>query len=127
MAEGLLRHLAGDRLEAISAGMKEKEEIHPLAIKAMAEIGIDISNQKPKSLNTYLGKETVFYLIVVCDNAAQKCPRVWPGLNDNHRFYWPFDDPDDATGSEEEKMAVFRRVRDEIKAKLENWLETIPK
>lgn len=127
MAEGLLRKLAGDRFEVFSAGMEEKESVHPLAVKVMNEIGIDISSQKPKSLRTYLGKETILYMMVVCDKAAKTCPRVWPGLSDKNRFYWPFDDPAEATGTEDEKLIVFRRVRDEIKQKLEEWLAGLPK
>lgn len=126
MAEGLLRNLAGDRFNAFSAGMEEKDSVHPLAIKVMNEIGIDISGQKPKSLKTYLGKETILYMMVVCDKAAKTCPRVWPGLSDKNRFYWPFDDPDEAAGSEGEKLKVFRRVRDEIREKLEDWLNSLP-
>ena len=122
MAEGFLREMAGDRFEVLSAGMEPQEEIHPLAVKAMEEIGIDISNQQPKGVKEYLGTEWIKWLIVVCNKAKQSCPRVWPLLADEARLYWPFDDPAEAEGTEEEKMVVFRRVRDEIKASLEEWL-----
>lgn len=122
MAEGLLRYMAGDRFEALSAGLNPKEAVHPLAIRVMAEIGIDISHQIPKDLTTYLGREWIRWLIVVCDRANQSCPRIWPLLAEDARLYWPFEDPAEAQGSEEERLAVFRRVRDEIKAKLEDWL-----
>jgi len=122
MAEGLLRSMAGDRFEVISAGMDPKEEVHPLAVRAMGEIGIDISGQQPKNVKQYLGTEWIKWLIIVCNKAKQSCPRVWPLLADEARLYWPFDDPAEAAGSEEEQLAEFRRVRDEIKVKLDEWL-----
>ena len=124
MAAGLLRRLAGDRFEPLSAGMEPKSEIHPLAVKAMDEIGIDIRNQHPKGIEQFLGKTFISHLIVVCEKAQQTCPRIWPGLQDENRHDWPFDDPARAEGSEAERLAVFRRVRDEIKTKLEAWLST---
>ncbi|MDT8446294.1 MAG: arsenate reductase ArsC [bacterium] len=123
MAEGWLRHLAGDRFEPFSAGLEPKDAVHPLALKAMAEVGIDISGQKPKDLKQYLGRESILVLFVVCDKAKNACPRIWPGLPEENRFYWPLDDPAEATGDEESQMPVFRRVRDEIKTKLEQWLK----
>jgi arsenate reductase len=122
MAEGLLRELAGDRFQVLSAGMEPAPEVHPLAVRVMAEIGIDISKQRPKNLSEYLGRTRLRWLIIVCDKASRSCPRVWPMLSEQARLDWPFDDPAEAAGSEEEKLAVFRRVRDEIKAKLEAWL-----
>jgi len=122
MAEGLLREMAGDRFQALSAGMEPREAVHPLAVQAMVEAGIDISGQAPKGVTTYLGKETIRWLIVVCDKANRSCPTVWPLLAEENRLYWPFDDPADAEGTEEERLAVFRRVRDEIRARLDAWL-----
>jgi arsenate reductase len=122
MAEGLLREMAGDRYEALSAGMEPQPEVHPLAVRAMAEIGIDISEQQPKPVREYLGLERIRWLIIVCDRAKQTCPRVWPLLAEDARLYWPFDDPAAAAGSGEERLAVFRRVRDEIRERLEAWL-----
>lgn len=110
MAEGILRAAVGDKLRVASAGSKPAGYVHPLAIRALAEIGIDISSHHSKHLNEFLaqGVETV---ITVCGNADQVCP-MFPGQMNRH--HWGFDDPAHATGSEEEQLAVFRRVRDEI-------------
>ena len=123
MAEGWLRHLAGDRFEVASAGV-EPGALNPLSIEAMKEVGIDISRHKAEGINQYLGKWPVYYLIVVCDKAAQTCPRIWPGARE--RITWYFDDPSAATGSRENKLKVFRRVRDEIRDKIEDWLAKLP-
>lgn len=125
MAEGLLRHIAGDLFEPMSAGLEPKEEVHPLAVEVMREIGIDIGEQQPKAVDVYLGKVHVHYLIVVCNRAQATCPRIWPGLMDGNRYYWPVDDPAEATGSVEEQLAVFRAVRDELQEKLQVWVEEV--
>ena len=125
MAEGLLRHLAGERFEALSAGLEPNNEVHPFAIKVMAEIGIDISAQQPKSVDVYLGRTMIHYLIIVCNKAQATCPRVWPGLPNEKRYYWPVDDPAAITGTTEEQLAVFRDVRDELQDKIESWLYDI--
>lgn len=117
MAEGLLRHLGGERIEAFSAGT-EATHVRPLAIKAMAELGIDISGQTSKSLQRYL-HEPFDEVITVCDTAAETCP-VFPGAA--HRRHWSFPDPSKATGSEDEQLAVYRRVRDEIRTRIEQEL-----
>lgn len=122
MAEGWLRHLAGDRYQAYSAGI-ESTQVNPLAVKAMMEAGVDITDQYSKSTEEYLGKLSVTYLVVVCDRAAEQCPSAWPGVR--MRFFWPFLDPSAAQGTEEEKLEVFRQVRDQIKTKIENWLTEI--
>ncbi len=109
MAEGLLRHLAGDRFEAMSAGT-EATRVRPLAVRVMDEIGVDISGQESKTLERYLG-EPFDYVITVCDDANEACP-VFPGAK--HRLHWSFKDPSRAEGSEEERLAVFRAVRDRI-------------
>ena len=111
LAEGILRQAACDLVEVASAGSRPAGYVHPLAIRALGEIGIDISAHTSKHLNEFTARpvETV---ITVCGNADQVCP-VFPGQMNRH--HWPFDDPAHATGSEEEKMAVFRRVRDEIR------------
>jgi len=111
LAEGLLRAAAGDMLNVVSAGSKPAGYVHPLAIQVMQEIAIDISRHTSKHLSEFLtGKiETV---ITVCGNADQACP-IFPGQVNRH--HWPFDDPAHATGTDEEKLAVFRRVRDEIR------------
>ena len=125
MAEGLLRHLAGEGFEALSAGMEPGNEVHPLAIQVMEEIGIDISSQQPKSLNVYLGKSWIHYLIVVCNKAQSTCPRIWPGLPNEKRYYWPVNDPAEISGTTEERLAVFCEVRDELKEKITSWLYDI--
>jgi arsenate reductase (thioredoxin) len=109
MAEGLLRHLAGDRFQAFSAGT-EATRVRPLAIMAMEEIGIDISGQESKTLDRYLN-EPFEYVITVCDDANEACP-FFPGAQG--RLHWSFEDPSRAEGSEEERLAVFRSVRDRI-------------
>ena len=110
LAEGILRAAAGDLLEVASAGSKPAGYVHPLAIRAMQEIGLDISGHHSKHLNEFLPRE-VETVITVCGNADQVCP-LFPGQV--HRHHWGFDDPAHATGTEEEQLAVFRRVRDEI-------------
>ena len=121
MAEGLLRHLAGDRFEAYSAGT-EQTHVRPLAIRAMADLGVDISGQESKTLDRYLG-ESFDWLITVCDQANESCP-VFPGAR--WRLHWSFPDPSKARGSEEEQLAVYRRVRDAIRARIEAELVTSP-
>lgn len=110
MAEGILQKVLGPDFEVASAGSKPAGYVHPLAIKALAEIGIDISKNESKHLDTYLNRD-VETVITVCGNADQACP-VFPGQMNRHHY--PFDDPAHAGGSEQEQMAVFRRVRDEI-------------
>jgi arsenate reductase len=120
MAEGWLRHLAGDSFAAYSAGTEPAGQTHPLAVRVMAEAGIDISQQQPKSLKQYLGKLPVRHMVVVCSGADESCPRIWPGVL--HRHFWPFEDPAALTGLEEEVLAGFRQVRDQIRARIEAWL-----
>ena len=110
LAEGILRAAAGDTLCVASAGSKPAGYVHPLAIKALAEIGIDISAHRSKHLSEFL-TEKVETVITVCGNADQACP-MFPGQVNRH--HWGIDDPAHATGTEEEQLAVFRRVRDEI-------------
>lgn len=117
MAEGLLRSLGGDSFEVYSAGT-EATFVRPLAIKAMAELGIDISGQHSKTLDRYLN-EPFDEVITVCDTAAETCP-VFPGAN--RRRNWSLEDPSQATGTEEEQLAVYRRVRDELRANIEHEL-----
>jgi arsenate reductase (thioredoxin) len=114
MAEGLLRHMAGERFEAMSAGT-EATHVRPLAIRAMEEIGIDISTQDSKTLDRYL-EEPFDHVITVCDDANEACP-FFPGAQS--RLYWSFEDPSKAEGSEEERLEVFRRVRDGIKDRVQ--------
>ena len=111
LAEGLLRAAAGDLLEVASAGSKPAGYVHPLAIEAMREVGIDISAHHSKHMDEFLSRE-VETVITVCGNADQACP-MFPGQLNRH--HWGFDDPAHATGTAEEQLLVFRRVRDEIK------------
>jgi arsenate reductase (thioredoxin) len=117
MAEGFLRALAPERHEVASAGT-EKTSVHPLAVRAMAERGIDISRHTSK-LYADLPPARWDYLITVCDDANERCPFV-PGVMT--RLHWSFEDPSRATGSEETRLAVFRRVRDQIEARIAQWL-----
>lgn len=126
MAEGLLRHLAGDRFEVMSAGTEPAERVNELAVTAMQESGIDISAQKPKDLTLYLGKTFIHYLIIVCSKAHASCPRIWPGLsNEENRLYWPVDDPAEAKGNQDAKLEAFRSARDELRKKIETWLTSL--
>lgn len=113
MAEGLLRQLAGDRFEVYSAGTVATR-VHPLAIKAMAEKGIDISQQTSDHLDQYMGME-FDYVITVCDHAKEACP-YFP--TNKARLHWSFPDPAAATGTEEERLARFREVRDQLERRL---------
>lgn len=117
MAEGLLRHYAGDRFEVFSAGT-HPSELNPLAIRAMKEVKIDISNHTSKPLDRFLG-EPFDYIITVCDRAKEECP-VFHGAR--HQLHWSIDDPADAQGSEEQRLQAFRRSRDEIKARIKLFL-----
>jgi len=119
LAEGILRATAGDFLDVHSAGSQPAGYVHPLAIRVMQEIGIDIANHTSKSMNEFLGT-SVETVITVCGNADQACP-VFPGQVNRH--HWPFDDPAHATGSEDEQLAVFRRVRDEIRRAFECYAD----
>ena len=119
MAEGFLRKYKGEQFDVASAGTEPKPNVHPLAVRAMKEIGIDISAQRPKGIKDFLGKPSVQHLLIVCDSANQSCPRIWPGTFS--RTFMPFDDPAAATGSEAEQLAVFRRVRDEIDKAMREW------
>jgi arsenate reductase len=110
LAEGLLRRALGDDFVVASAGSNPAGYVHPLGIKAMAEVGIDISAHRSKHLNEFLDQQ-VETVITVCGNADQACP-MFPGQVNRH--HWGFDDPAHAAGTEEEQMQVFRRVRDEI-------------
>lgn len=117
LAEGILRAAAGDLFDVQSAGSKPAGYVHPLAIRVMQEIGIDLSTHRSKHLSEFL-KENVETVITVCGNADQACP-VFPGQVS--KYHWAFDDPAHAVGTEEEKLAVFRRVRDEIRKVFEAY------
>ena len=118
MAEALLRHYAGNRFEVYSAGL-EPSQINPLTHKVMEELGIDMQGQYAKPLTIYMGKVHFGYLITVCSKAEERCP-IFPGMG--VRLHWPFDDPAAFAGTEEQKLEEFRRVRDEIQARIQEWI-----
>ncbi len=122
MAEGLLRELAGGGIESLSAGSHPSGQVHPLAVEAMRELKIDISRQLSKSIHQFQPPAGTppDVVISVCDNAADECP-LFPGPG-VERLHWPIDDPADVTGTDDQKRAVFRRVRDEIRAAIEEYL-----
>jgi arsenate reductase len=117
LAEGILRAAAGESLNVQSAGSKPAGYVHPLAIQVMKEIGIDISAHHSKHMNDFL-QQPVETVITVCGNADQACP-MFPGQVNRH--HWGFDDPAHVTGKDEEKLVMFRRVRDEIKIVFEAY------
>jgi arsenate reductase len=113
MAEGLLRHEAGDRIDVFSAGTKPSL-VRPEAIAVMNEIGIDISAHRSKSVDEFLGQE-LDTVITVCDQANESCP-VFPGHT--QRLHWPFEDPASVQGPEDQRKETFRKVRDQIRARI---------
>lgn len=117
MAEAFLRKYAGDRFEVFSAGL-EPSVINPLTIRVMEESGVDMTGHHAKGLDTFLGKVHFGYLITVCSKAEEKCP-IFPGMG--QRLHWPFDDPAAFQGSEAEKLAKFRQVRDEIESRVRKF------
>ena len=117
MAEGFIRAMAGDGFEVASAGT-EATGVHPLAIRAMGEVGIDLSAHTSKTIDAFLNQSWT-YVITVCDSANERCP-VFPATTT--RIHWSFDDPSQATGTEEERLDTFRRVRDAIFARIRGWL-----
>jgi arsenate reductase (thioredoxin) len=117
MAEGLLRHDGGDRFDVFSAGTRPTT-VRPEAIAALAELGIDISGQRSKSVDEFAGREFDF-VITVCDHAAEACP-TFPGKT--QRIHWSFEDPAAVEGSAEERLAAFRRIRDQIRERLKAFI-----
>jgi arsenate reductase (thioredoxin) len=121
MAEAFLREHGRDSFEVYSAGGNVGEEAHPYAVKVMNEVGIDISEQHPKGLKTYMGKMGFNYSIIVCARAEKDCPKTFPGVGTP--LVWVFDDPRGKDVPEEERLEKFREVRDEIEHKIREWLE----
>jgi arsenate reductase len=117
MAEGFLRHFASSNFEPLSAGIDPKG-LNPLAVEVMNEVGIDISRQTSKDVREFLG-QAIPYVVTVCDNAKQQCP-IFPRTY--KCLHWSLEDPAETKGSREEKMAVFRRVRDQIRQRIEQEL-----
>ena len=124
MAEAWLNHLYGDRFDATSAGL-EPGQLNPYAVRVMAEAGVDISGATTKSVfDMYKAGKLFNYVVTVCDReAAERCP-IFPGVAE--RIQWSFPDPSQASGSEEEKMAQVRAVRDQIRAQIEAWAVAVP-
>lgn len=118
MAEAFLRLHGGDQFEVFSAGL-EPRAVEPAAITVMAERGVDISAQRAKGLDEFLGRTHFGYLITVCARAEEECP-TFPGMGT--RLFWPAPDPAASTGSEEQRLAVFRDVRDQIERRILAWL-----
>jgi arsenate reductase len=120
MAEGLLRAKAGDSFEVLSAGTEPALRVNPLAVDAMKEIGLDISGARPKDMHEFLGRVPVRHLIIVCHDAAGRCPSGWPGVVT--RVHWPIDDPAAFRGDPAVSIQKFRDARDEIASRLDGWL-----
>ena len=121
MAEAFLRKHGGERFDVASAGL-EPTAIHPLILRAMNEVGVDISAQRAKGLDDFLGKATIQIAIIVCEQAQQNCPHIYPFAT--QRLYWPFEDPAACNGTEAEQLQKFRDVRDQIEARILEWLKT---
>jgi arsenate reductase len=121
LAEALLRHYRGDYFEAHSAGT-EPRPIHPLTLKVLEEKGVSTAGLHSKNSHEYLGTTHFAYVIIVCDHAAQSCPTTWPELTPLHMF---FDDPAAFDGTDAEKLAKFRQIRDEIETQVIAWADGV--
>lgn len=119
MAEAFLRHYGGERYDAYSAGLEPKG-INPYTLRVMEEIGFSMEGSSSKGVEVFLGKMLFQYLITVCDSAEKNCPTMWPGVN--QRLHWSFEDPAAFEGSDEEKLAKFRQIRNQIEQKVLRWL-----
>jgi len=120
MAEGLFRFQVAGQFDVASCGLRPGEQVHPLAIEVMHEIGIYISAQHPKAAKDFLGKKPVHFAIVVCESAEPQCPRLWPLPTE--RIYWPLQNPAAVTGTKEQRINAFRSTRDELSARIAAWL-----
>jgi arsenate reductase len=123
MAEAFLRRYGSDRFVVHSAGL-DPQGLNPLTVRVMEEKGYDLSSHTSKGIKGYLGKVLFQYLITVCADAEKSCPTVWPGVS--HRLHWFFEDPAAFEGSEEERLAKFREVRDQIELKVKDWVAEQP-
>ena len=119
MAEALLRKHGGDRFESYSAGLEPKG-INPYTRRVMDEVGLDLAGQSSKAVEAYMGKKHFGYLITVCAHAEENCPATFPSVS--QRLHWAFDDPAAFEGTEEETLAKFREVRDQIDVRIQQWL-----
>jgi arsenate reductase (thioredoxin) len=122
MAEAFLRKFGEGQFEPFSAGLEPKG-LNPLTVRVMDEIGYDMSGHRSKGINETIGVEHYRYLVTVCDEAEKNCPSVSPGVD--QRMHWSFEDPAAFEGSDEEKLAKFRQVRDQIQEKVRSWLKEI--
>ncbi len=118
MAEGIWNELGGGNWRAVSAGSRPAGYVHPLAIEVLREEGIDLTNPRSKHLDEY-ADEAFDLVVTVCGSAHESCP-AFPGAKE--QLHWPFEDPAHATGTDDEKLAVFRKVRDEIRQKIADYL-----
>jgi arsenate reductase len=119
MAEAFLRKYGGDEFEAYSAGLEPKG-INPYTKRVMEEVGVNLSGQYSKHVGEYMGKIHFGYLITLCGEAEEKCPTVFPGVG--QRLHWSFEDPSAFVGSDDEKLAKYREVRDQIERRIQTWL-----
>jgi len=122
IAEAFLKKYGGDEFEAYSAGLEPKG-IHPYTERVMEEVGINLSGQHSKHVKEYMGKVHFGYLITLCDEAEESCPATFPGIA--RRLHWSFEDPSAFTGSEDEKLAKFREVRNQIEQRIKSWLAEV--
>jgi len=123
MAEAFLKKYAGDRFEVYSAGF-EPTEINPLTSQVMAEMGLELAGQYSKGVKEYLGKINFAYVIIVCARAEKTCPTAFPSIS-QQRLFWPFKDPVAFEGTEEEKLAKFREIRNQINRRILQWLDEL--
>ncbi len=124
MAEAFFRRAAGDWFEVMSAGLEAKP-IHPLTVRVMREVGIDLAGREPHGLKEYLGKESPRFVVIVCQAAEASCPKLWPFAL--AQLSWPFPDPASPDGADEERLARFREVRGQIEARVTAWVEQLNK
>jgi len=122
MAVALLRKRAGNTFFVYSAGTEPKDEVFPPVVKVMEEIGIDISDNKPKGVRQFLGRVYFEKVIIVCDDAEKKCPAIFGSAQ---RLFWPFDDPASALGSEADVLAMCHKTRDQIDSRICEWLKEL--
>ncbi|MFO1500059.1 MAG: arsenate reductase ArsC [Verrucomicrobiota bacterium] len=123
MAEALLRKHAGDRFDVVSAGL-EPTTVHPFTLRVLNEVGIDVSGNRAKGLDGLMGNRTFQLAIIVCERTQKNCPTIYPFAL--RRLDWPFEDPAEAQGTEEERLQKFRDVRDQIEMRILEWLKATP-
>jgi arsenate reductase len=122
MAEALLRERASDRFNVFSAGTAPKG-VNPLTIQVLQEMGVETDSLRSKSVSEFLGRLPAHYVIVVCHDAQESCPRIFPGAG--QRMFWPVDDPPACSGTDEERLDRFREVRAQIDRRIQGWLDEV--